>query len=218
MEDSKFTSAFSLTDEIAEILRERILRGEYGIGEKIKENQLANELRVSRTPIREAFKILENEGLMEYIPNRGCFARGFTKQDMKDIYSVRKALEQLAVEWAVERIGDDEIQQLKDQYELMEFYSKRKDYKKVYEINKAFHEIIYSGTRSRFMAQILKSYQDYVQQTRKATVDEGNLMVILAEHKGILDAIISKNAPEAVEKIGKHLDNSRSRAEAKWGL
>ena len=91
MTSKEFSNSFSLTDEIADVVRERILKGEYEIGEKIKENQIATELRVSRTPIREAFKILENEGLIDYVPNRGCFAKGFTKQDVEDIYAVRES-------------------------------------------------------------------------------------------------------------------------------
>lgn len=219
MDSGRFSNSFSLTDEIAEIIRERILKGEYKIGEKIKENQLATELRVSRTPIREAFKQLEEEGLMEYIPNRGCFAKGFTKQDMNDIYSVRKALEQLAVEWAVERITEEEIEQLKSQIDLMEFYTKRLDTKKVLELNNKFHQTIYGSTRSRFLSQILRSYQDYVNQARKATVyGEDNLKAILSEHRAIMNAIIAKDANGAVELTGKHLDLSKARAEDRWGI
>lgn len=112
---NNFSNAFSLTDEIADIIRDRILKGEYKIGEKIKENQIASELRVSRTPIREAFKLLENEGLIDYVPNRGCFAKGFTRRDIEDIYAVRKALEVLSVEWAVERITPQQIEELQEQ-------------------------------------------------------------------------------------------------------
>ena len=112
MSTKEFSNSFSLTDEIADIVRERILKGEYEIGEKIKENQIASELRVSRTPIREAFKLLENEGLIDYIPNRGCFAKGFTKQDVEDIYAVREALEEMAVRWAVARISENEIDEM----------------------------------------------------------------------------------------------------------
>ena len=108
-ERKEISSSFSLADEIADIVRDRILKGEYEIGEKIKENQIASELKVSRTPIRDAFKQLENEGLIDYVPNRGCFAKGFTHQDVDDIYAVREALERLAVERAVERITDKEI-------------------------------------------------------------------------------------------------------------
>nr|WP_280634484.1 GntR family transcriptional regulator [Clostridium aminobutyricum] len=208
-----------MTDDIVDILRDRILKGEYVIGEKIIENQIAAELCVSRTPIRDAFRQLEYEGLIDYIPHRGSFAKGFTRQDMEDIYSVRKALEQLAVEWAIERIDDAEIEKLQEQMELMEFYTKRKDCEKVMDINVAFHEIIYSAARSRFLAQILKSYQDYVQQARRATVsDEENLPVIAAEHKDILQAIMLKDVEEARNRIGIHLDNSKNRATIKWHI
>ena len=135
MTSKEFSNSFSLTDEIADVVRERILKGEYEIGEKIKENQIATELRVSRTPIREAFKILENEGLIDYVPNRGCFAKGFTKQDVEDIYAVREALEALALNWAVDRITEKEIAALEEQCDLMEFYTKKKDRKKVLEMN-----------------------------------------------------------------------------------
>src|SRR6056297_418481 len=100
-----FSGDFSLTDEIANIIRKRIINGEYKIGEKIKESQIAAELKVSRTPIREAFKMLEEEDLIDYYPYRGCFAKGFTKEDIADVYAVRKALEVLAIEWAVDKIN-----------------------------------------------------------------------------------------------------------------
>ena len=217
-ETKKFSNAFSLTDEICEILRDRILKGEYAIGEKLVENQIAAELKVSRTPVREAFRLLADEGLAEYVPNKGCFARGFTKQDMQDIYQVRKALEQLACEWAIERITDNELDRLNDECDLMEFYVKKKDATKTLAANTSFHEIIYSSTRSRFLSQILRSYQDYVKQARKATVDIQSLEQIYLEHKNILKAIREKDVDMAKEMVGVHMDNSRKRAEAKWGI
>jgi len=113
----------TLTNEIADIVRERILKGEYEIGEKIKESSIAQELNVSRTPIREAFRMLEEEGLLDYLPNRGCYAKGFTKRDVSDIYTVREALEEIAMTWACERITDEEIERLEEQCELMDFYT-----------------------------------------------------------------------------------------------
>lgn len=210
---NQFSNSFSLTDEIADIIRERILKGEYNIGEKIKENQIATELRVSRTPIREAFKQLENEGLIDYIPNRGCFAKGFTKQDIEDIYAVRKALEVLAVEWAVSRITPEEINKLQDQSDLMEFYTNRKDSKKVSEINTDFHDIIYNATGSRFMAQVLRSYKEYIEQTRKALYnDQSCLEEIFQEHRTILEAIKARDVQSAKEAMARHLDGSKRRA------
>lgn len=213
MSGSNFSNSFSLTDEIADIIRERILKGEYRIGEKIKENQIATELKVSRTPIREAFKQLENEGLIDYIPNRGCFAKGFTKQDIEDIYAVRKALEVLAVEWAVSRITPEEIRELKAQSDLMEFYITRKDSKKVLEINTDFHDIIYNAAGSRFMAQVLRSYKEYIEQTRKVLFSDPNsLTEVFKEHEAILKAIEKGDAEEAKEAMARHLDGSKRRA------
>lgn len=217
--DTDFSNTGSLTNEIVDILRDRILKGEYVIGEKLVENQIATEFKVSRTPIRDAFKLLEEEGLIDSIPNKGSFAKGFTKQDMEDIYAVRKALEQLAVEWAIERIDAKEIKALERQIELMEFYTKKKDSGKVMEINVAFHEIIYNATRSRFLAHILKSYRQYVQQARKATIsEETNLEVVAIEHKEILKAIKAKDTESARDKIARHLDNSKNRAEMAWHI
>ena len=214
-----FSNSFSLTDEIADVVRERILKGEYERGEKIKENQIANELKVSRTPIREAFKLLENEGLIDYVPNRGCFAKGFTKQDVDDIYAVREALEELAVRWAVERITPEEINALEEQVDLMEFYSKKKDKKKVLELNATFHDVIYAAARSRFLAQVLRSYKEYIEKTRKSIFyEQSYLESILREHRAIFQAIRERNADKAVEAIAKHLEASQDRAEAVWNL
>lgn len=219
MTSKEFSNSFSLTDEIADVVRERILKGEYEIGEKIKENQIATELRVSRTPIREAFKILENEGLIDYVPNRGCFAKGFTKQDVEDIYAVREALEALAVNWAVDRITEKEIAALEEQCDLMEFYTKKKDRKKVLEMNSSFHDIIYASARSRFLAQVLRSYKEYIDKTRKSIFyEQSYLESILVEHRAILDAIKDRDKERAAAAMTKHLMSSQKRAEAVWNL
>ena len=214
-----FSNSFSLTDEIADVVRERILKGEYEIGEKLKENQIATELKVSRTPIREAFKLLENEGLIDYIPNRGCFAKGFTKQDVDDIYAVREALEELAVRWAVARITEPELLALEEQVDLMEFYTKKKDKKKVLELNTSFHEVIYASARSRFLAQVLRSYKEYIEKTRKSIFyEQSYLEGILSEHRAIFEAIKDRDEERVVEAISKHLEASQERAFAVWNL
>lgn len=209
----KFSNVFSLTDEIADIIRERILKGEYVIGEKIKETQIAGELRVSRTPIREAFKILEDEGLIDYIPNRGCFAKGFTQQDIEDIYAVRKALERIAVERAVGKIKEEDLKKMEDLCDLMEFYTAKKDVQKVLEINADFHDVIYNATGSRFIAQVLRSYKEYIEKTRRSfKYDHDSLEEILAEHRAILEALREQDAPKAVSAIDYHLMTSQERA------
>ncbi|GAB1475923.1 GntR family transcriptional regulator [Bacillota bacterium] len=214
MNSEKFPQTASLSEEIENILRERILKGKYEIGERLKENRIADELKVSRTPVREAFRQLEKEGLIKTIPNRGSFTFGLTRRDIQDIYTVRAVVEALAVEWAADRISDQELRKLEDAFERMEFYTLKKDSEKVLENNKIFHEIIYDASESRFLAQILKSYQEYVENTRKATVYySDNLPSILDEHRGILEAIRQKDKAMAVERITAHLNNSKSRTE-----
>ena len=212
-------SESTLTNEIADIVRERILKGEYVIGEKIKESSIAAELSVSRTPIREAFKMLEEEGLLDYLPNRGCYAKGFTKRDVSDIYTVRETLENLAVSWACERITDEEIQRLEEQCDLMEFYTKKRDVAKILSMNTTFHDIIYNSSRSRFLAQVLRSYKGYLDKTRKSVYyDETFLDSIQAEHKALLDAIKARDEKAALEAIHAHLTASRERTESVWNL
>ena len=202
----------TLTEEIASTLRDRILQGTYKIGEKLNESRIASELMVSRTPVREAVRLLEAEGLVECLPNRGCFALGFSGKDIEDIYSVRAVVEGLAVRWAAEKISTEEMERLRDVWELMEFYTQKKNSRKVLELNKKFHEILYQASRSRFLVQTLKSYQEYVQQSRKVTVyKEDNLRAILEEHERILRAVEARNGSLAEKEILMHLASSRER-------
>ena len=217
MQQTKLTGDASLAEEVTEVLRERIINGEYFMGEKLIENKIARELKVSRTPIRDAFKQLSKEQLVEYIPNKGCFARGFNKKDMSDIYAVRKAVEQLAITWAIENASDEDVAKLHDHLELMSFYTENNFYEKLLKANEDFHNMIYLMTESRFIVQILKAYQDYVHAARKSTLKkEENLPVIYTEHETIYTALENRDIPSAVEAVGKHLDNSCLRAEECW--
>lgn len=216
---NKFEGSNSLSETITDLVRERILKGSYKIGQKIKENDLAKETGVSRTPIREAFKNLEEEGLIDYIPNRGCFAKGFTKRDIDDIYSIRTSLEVLAVEWAAERITDDQIEELEKQCDIMEFYTMKDEDKKALATNASFHEVIYNATGSRFMAQALRSYKSYIAQTRKEVFyNKEYLEEVLKEHRIILEAIKSKDVEKAKAAMENHLICSRKRAEKVYRL
>ena len=212
--DVEYTNNISLAEKIEDILRQRILRGQYSIGERIKENLVAEELKVSRTPIREAFKQLEKEGLIQSVPNRGSFAMGFTKQDIQDIYEVRAAVEMIAVERAVSRITEEELGLMQETFDLMEFYTKKRASRKILELNRTFHGIIYNASGSRFLSKVLKSYEGYVEQTRKVTVyGADNLNQIFMEHGEILESLKNRDLKNALEKTAVHLSNSKTRAE-----
>ena len=213
----KMTGEASLAEEVAEILRTRIINGQYAIGEKLTENKVANELKVSRTPIRDAFTQLLKEDLVEYIPNTGFFARGFTISDMADVYAVRTSVEQLAIRRAIEMAGDRDIVRLGEHLELMSFYTENNFYEKLLQANEEFHNMIYVMTGSRFIVRILKTYQDYVHIARKNTLKkEEDLPGIYAEHARIYEALKNRDVKEAEEAVRVHLISSCRRAEERW--
>ncbi|NLD20041.1 MAG: GntR family transcriptional regulator [Clostridiales bacterium] len=217
MREKNLIADASLAEEVADILRDRIINGEYVMGAKLIENKVAKELRVSRTPVRDAFRQLAKEQLVEYVPNKGCFAKGFSRKDMSDIYAVRKAVEQLAATWAVENADDNKIKALGEHLELMGFYTQQNLYDKLLQANEDFHNMIYHMTGSRFLVQILRSYQDYVHVARKNTLKkEEDLSEIYKEHEGIFNAIKSRDIDAAVKRVGDHLDASNRRSEERW--
>lgn len=200
----------SLTSIIFEKIREDVLNGRYEPGEKIVEAKLAEELGVSRTPVREALKQLELDGLVENIPNRGVIVKGISDQDIDDIYTIRMAIEGIAAKWSVERMDQSELQNLQDIYELMEFYTFKKDVDKIFELNTRFHETIYQATKSRYLEHVLKDFQIFIKSSRNESLkSEGRMEQSLEEHRKIVEAFANKNVEDAVEQIVNHVDNSR---------
>lgn len=210
--NSTLSNNHSLSDTIFDILREKTLKGDYLPGQKIKEKQIAEELNVSRTPVREAFKQLEQEGLIEIIANRGAYVIGLTKQDIEALYEIRRAIEGIATVWAIERINEKELKHLQDIYDLMEFYTQKKDVEKVMDINTQFHEIIYATSKSRFLSQVLRAYQFYVKKIRQGALTEDRLIETLKEHKTILDCFYARDKEKGAEAIATHLNNAKIRA------
>ncbi len=205
----------SLTSIIFEKIREDILNDVYKNGDKIVEAKLADELGVSRTPVREALKQLELDGLVENIPNRGVVVKGISEQDIDDIYTIRIAIEGIAAKWAVVRMSDEDLNSLKEIYELMEFYTYRKDTDKTFELNSKFHETIYKATNSRYLEHVLNSFQLFIKSTRnKSLKTEGRLEEALEEHKEIVDAFIARDQEKAYESILRHVNNSKKNAES----
>lgn len=210
---SKEKNKSSLSSKIFNILRDNILEGKYVHDEKLIEVKLAQELGVSRTPVREALKQLELEGLVENIPNKGVVVKGISKQDISDIYTIRLAIEGIAVEWAMERMSEEDVEKLKEIYELMEFYTLKKDYLKISELNTQFHEVIYKATKSRYLEQVLKDFQYYIKTTRnKSLRTPGRLESALEEHREILDAFITRDPKKAREVLENHIDISKLNA------
>lgn len=205
----------ALSTDLFSNLRKDILQGKLRQGEKLTEQQICDEYNVSRTPVREAFRQLELEGFIETIPNRGAFVVGFSPQDIQDMYELRKSYEVLAVKWAIERITKEEYEKLEEAFEFMEFYTQKKDFEKMLNINMNFHELIYKASHNRMLYHILSSYQLYIKQskpTSRTDASAGYLDEILLEHRAIFEAFKNGDADAGIAAVSRHLDNAKLRA------
>lgn len=196
----------SLGSKIFMVLRDKILNEEYASGQKLNEVALSKELNISRTPIREALKQLELEGLVKSIPNKGVYVLGFSPRDIDDMLEIRYALEGLAIQLAIERINDAQLEKIKEVYDLMEFYAHKGDQDKFNELNIAFHESIYRCTQSQYFEQLLKDINYYISVTSRHSIRQPQRLDTAAvEHKEIYEAIVERNKEKAKEKIQNHI-------------
>ncbi len=196
-------------------LREDILRGKLSRGEKLTEQHVCDEYNVSRTPVREAFRLLDQEGLLQMIPNRGAFVTGFSDQDIADMYDMRKEYEILAFKWAVQRMTDDEIRQIESAFDLMEFYTEKGDYESASEQNVHFHELIYKASHNTQLTRILTSYQYYTKlfkEDEDSSSEIENMAELLTEHRSILKALRERDTEKGIDLVRKHLEGSKARA------
>jgi len=202
---------FSLRGRVFQQIKEDILNGVYKENDELRENTIAKTLGVSRTPVREALRQLELEGLVKIIPNRGAFVTGITKEDVKDIYAVRSLLEGLCARWATEHITEKEIDELEEIILLSEFHLKKSKSEKsqqVTELDGKFHGILYQASNSRILKHVLSDFHKYVRLARKASVtDPSRAEKSIEEHKRILEAIRSKDADRAEALANEHMMN-----------
>lgn len=201
----------SLTSLIFEQIREDILNGRYATGDKLVEIKLAEELGVSRTPVREALKQLELDGLVENIPNRGVVVNGISKNDIDDILTMRLCIEGLVGQWAAERISEEEVKILEEIYDLMEFYTYKSDVDKIFELNTKFHETLYHATKSRYLESVLKDFQLFIRPARNNSLKtEGRMSDALKEHEEILNGLKNNDPEQTRIALTYHIQRSNS--------
>ena len=193
-------------------LQRDILTGKLKPGQKLTEQKICTEYKVSRTPVREALRQLDTEGLVENILNRGAFVVGLSDQDFEDMFQLRKIYEIQAVKWAIERITDEEMDALEETFEFMEFYTMRNDVDKMLTINAGFHQIIYEASHNRMLRQLLSSYQIYFKYRSTEDIYASNyLSRVLEEHRMIFKAFTEKDAEAGAEAMEIHIENSKKR-------
>lgn len=201
-----------LVEIVYNSLLKDILTGNIRQGSRLTETKVCQMYTASRTPVRETFRRLEMDGIIEIIPNKGAVVKGFSRQEVRDMLHLRNDCEVTAVRWAISRITEEQEEQLSDIYKYMEFYTKKNDIPKMIKINNAFHRVIYSAAHNKLIENTLISYQKYVDFCCPSNYFAPRyLEKVLEEHKKIYTAFLKKDAEAGALSMRIHMDNSYKR-------
>ncbi len=200
---------YSLRGRVFHRLRDDILSGKYEEHDELKEVAIGEEMGVSRTPVREAFRQLELEGLIKIIPNKGAYVTGITEKDVKDIYMIRSLLEGLCARWATEHITAEQMEEMEENVYLAEFHAQKGHLEQLAQLDNRFHDILYEACDSKILEHQLKDFHQYVLRVRRKTLaNENRGPKSNEEHRGIMEAIKDKNPDLAQELAHRHMINA----------
>ena len=203
------TDKYSLRGRVFHKLREDILSGKYEENEELKEVAIGEELGVSRTPVREAFRQLELEGLIQIIPNKGAYVTGITEKDVKDIYMIRSLLEGLCARWATEHITREQMEEMEENIYLSKFHAQKGHLDQLAELDNRFHDIMYEACNSKILEHQLKDFHQYVLLVRRKTLASKNRgPKSNEEHEEILQAIKAGDGERAEQLANRHMINA----------
>ncbi len=208
--DTNINEYMPLREVVFVTLRRQILRGELKPGERLMEISLANRLGVSRTPIREAIRKLEHEGLVVMVPRRGAHVAEITRQELNDVLEVRLSLEVLAISKACDCMKESEIRALKRAESEFAALVQREDVDLTVlgEADEHFHDMIYEGTQNRRLVQILNNLREQMYRFRVEYMKAANIrQTLVEEHDAIVSALEAHNKEEAIRLIKMHIDN-----------
>ena len=204
----KMDEYLPLRDVVFNTLREAILRGELKPGERLMEIQLANKLGVSRTPIREAIRKLELEGLVLMIPRKGAEVAQITEKSLRDVLEVRRALENLAVQLACLRMSPQTLADLKAAARAFEEILGGEDVTAVAEADVAFHDVIYMATDNQRLISLLNNLREQMYRYRVEYLKKKEChKQLLWEHQEIIRAIEAGEIDVATKITEQHIDN-----------
>ncbi len=205
---SNMSSYLPLRDIVFNTLRQAILKGELAPGERLMEVSLAQKLGVSRTPVREAIRKLELEGLVLMIPRKGAEVARISEKSLRDVLEVRRGLEDLAVELACERITQNQIMELRKANVQFENSLTSNDVTAIAEADERFHEIIYKATGNDKLIQVINNIKEQMYRYRLEYIkDNAKRQDLVSEHKAIVIALEQGNLLEAKERMRRHIEN-----------
>lgn len=199
-----------LRDVVFQTLRQAILKGELQPGERLMEIKLADRLGVSRTPIREAIRKLELEGLVVMVPRKGAAVANITEKDTKDVLEVRRTLEMFAVEVACERISAEQLEALKEAAKAFEDSKGSMDVIRIAETDMQFHEVIYEATQNERLVQMLNNLRENMYRYRIEYLKDPNYYdSLMREHREILEAIEAGDKQRARAGMESHINQQQ---------
>ena len=197
-----------LRDVVFHTLRDAILKGELAPGERLMEIHLANNLGVSRTPIREAIRMLEKEGLAVTIPRRGAQVARMTEKDLEDVLEIRDALDALAVTNACGRMTEEDFRELRDAMDDFAAATRTRDVREIVEADEAFHNAIYKAAKNSKLDAIIQNLKEQMYRYRYEYVkDNADFSRLVSEHERILEGLKNKDEVYVREIMHTHLKN-----------
>lgn len=200
-----------LREVVFETLREAIIKGDLSPGERLMEIQVAEELGVSRTPVREAIRKLELEGLVIMVPRKGAYVADISMRDLSDVFEVRCALEALAAELAADRATDEEIEELERMLVKISEALENNRIQETVELDTQFHEMLYAASRNERLRGILSQLREQIHRFRlQSWTRPGRARVALEEHRAIVEAVAERNPQLAKKRAMAHIRSAES--------
>ncbi len=197
-----------LRDVVFKTLRQGILMGDLAPGQRLMEIQLANQLGVSRTPIREAMRMLELEGLVVMVPRKGAQVAKISQKGLHDVLEVRSALEDLAMELSCQRITEEELAQLRNAIDNFKAAVKQKDIQIIAQQDVALHDIIYAATKNDRLIALLSNLREQMYRYRMEYLkDFTSHQGIIDEHEALYIALSTHDIENAKSTMHNHIYN-----------
>ena len=205
----KLDSYQPLREVVCETLRDAIRKGKLKPGERLMESQLAEDLGVSRTPVREAIRKLELEGYVIMMPRRGTYVANLFIRDVNEVFEIRTSLDSLASGLAAERITDEELERLQRLLVAIGGYIEENDMDKIVECDTEFHDLLYQASRNSRLVGIIFNLREQLTRFRSTSMAfPGRLKATLEEHRRIVEAIAQGDVAEARAAAEYHMEKS----------
>ena len=195
-----------IRDEVYDILKDAIISGGYEQGARLIETEIAKQLDVSRTPVREALRKLEIEGLVEYRPHQGTVVAEVDDNEIQEIYQVRKVIESIIAQKAAENISDQQILELKDNIEK---FKEATDKQEIVDLAEQFNNIISEASGYKKLVSILSEIRQYFKMVRVSNhLNPARRESAIEEHVNIADSIIARDPEMAKKYTVEHIESS----------